>query len=103
MFNFYGINYDSLYLGSNGYITFGSPNNFNLNSLQNHFSLPRISFLFSKLKLENDTLVKYEVITDISNILNNKIMIIDIKNLYNLQVKISIQIHLYIKWFILQK
>jgi hypothetical protein len=43
----FGVNYDRLYVGSNGYITFGSGDVSHVPTLANHFSLPRISGIFS--------------------------------------------------------
>ncbi|MCX7046543.1 MAG: S8 family serine peptidase [Candidatus Sumerlaeota bacterium] len=45
----YGTAYSSFYVGSNGYITFGSGSSGNAESLSAHFSLPRISGLFDDL------------------------------------------------------
>lgn len=41
--------YDTLYVGSNGYITFGQGDTGFLASLESHFSLPRISGVFADL------------------------------------------------------
>src|SRR5205823_3787883 len=41
----YGTSYDSFYVGSNGYITFISGDATFLESLESHFSLPRIAAL----------------------------------------------------------
>ncbi len=46
---FYGQSYDRFYVGSNGYITFGSGDNQYEGSLENHFDLPRISGYFTDL------------------------------------------------------
>ena len=53
-FVFYGQAYDRLYLNSNGSITFGQGDNGYAASLQNHFSLPRISGCLADLT-PNDT------------------------------------------------
>lgn len=45
----YGAQYDTFYVGSNGYITFGSGDNVYTPSLDAHFGLPRISALFRDL------------------------------------------------------
>jgi Zn-dependent metalloprotease/subtilisin family serine protease len=47
--SFYGINYASLFVGANGYITFGSGDTTYSESFANHFSKPRISALFDDL------------------------------------------------------
>ena len=45
----YGVSYGSFYVGSNGYITFGQSDTDYTESLDDHFSLPRISALFDDL------------------------------------------------------
>lgn len=45
----YGVSYTNLYVGSNGYITFGSGDTAYLESLGAHFDRPRISMLFDDL------------------------------------------------------
>jgi hypothetical protein len=45
----YGVEYSGFYVGSNGYITFGAGDTTYLESLDVHFSLPRISALFRDL------------------------------------------------------
>jgi subtilisin family serine protease len=49
---FYNTNYSSFYVGSNGYITFGSPDYTYLESASAHFSTKRISGLFRDLNPE---------------------------------------------------
>jgi hypothetical protein len=48
-FPFYGVTYTRLYIGSNGYVTFGQGDDAYEPSLANHFRLPRISGYFSDL------------------------------------------------------
>jgi len=45
----YGDNYSTFYVGSNGYITFGSGETDYTESLEDHFSLPRIAALYDDL------------------------------------------------------
>ncbi|UCG34530.1 MAG: S8 family serine peptidase, partial [Phycisphaerales bacterium] len=45
----YGVSYSSFYVGTNGYITFGSGYSGYTETLANHFLLPRISALFDDL------------------------------------------------------
>jgi hypothetical protein len=45
----YGVSYPRLYVGSNGFITFGTGDGTNAESLENHFNQPRISGLFDDL------------------------------------------------------
>jgi len=47
--HFYGTDYDTFYIGSNGYISFISGDIFHIESLTEHFDLPRISPLFDDL------------------------------------------------------
>ncbi|MHC4570956.1 MAG: LamG-like jellyroll fold domain-containing protein [Planctomycetota bacterium] len=47
--HFYGTDYDTFYIGSNGYISFISGDIFHIESLTEHFDLPRISALFDDL------------------------------------------------------
>ena len=47
--DFYGTSYETLYIGSNGYITFLSGDTHYLEGLEDHFDLPRISALFDDL------------------------------------------------------
>jgi len=48
-FTFYGTSYTTIYIGTNGYITFGSGDTTSANTLANHFAKKRISFLFENL------------------------------------------------------
>lgn len=45
----YGVSYDSFYVDRNGYITFGRGDSADNESLDRHFSMPRISALFDSL------------------------------------------------------
>ncbi|HEO70337.1 MAG TPA: hypothetical protein ENN80_03675, partial [Candidatus Hydrogenedentes bacterium] len=45
----YGMSYDHLYVGSNGYITFGDGDTTYRESLLSHFALPRVAGLFDDL------------------------------------------------------
>lgn len=58
VFPFFGRPYSVFYIGSNGYISFvplGAENPLNLPSLESHYTLPRISFLFDRLDAQNAT------------------------------------------------
>jgi len=48
----YGVAYNSFYVGSNGYITFGVGDTDQVESLAKHFALPRISALYDDLAPE---------------------------------------------------
>lgn len=45
----YGVAYNIVYIGSNGYITFGAGDTQYTESLNNHFKFPRVSMLFDDL------------------------------------------------------
>jgi hypothetical protein len=45
----YGKSYPSFYVGSNGYVTFGSSDASPYESLANHFNLPRVAALFANI------------------------------------------------------
>lgn len=68
---FCGIDYDTFYIGSNGYITFDTGDTRLLETLEDHFDLPRISALFDDLdpssggtiswkQLDNGVVVTFE-------------------------------------------
>ena len=48
-FNFYGTDYSTIYVGSNGYVTFNSGDTTYNETLADHFNQPRISGLFDDL------------------------------------------------------
>lgn len=61
---FYGANYEILYVGSNGYITFISGDTFYLESFEKHFELPRISALFDDLSPSAGGTISYKMLSD---------------------------------------
>ena len=62
--DFYGTSYETIYVGSNGYITFVSGDIHSLESLENHFDLPRISALFDDLDPSADGKVSFKQLDD---------------------------------------
>jgi len=60
----YGVAYTKLYVGSNGYITFGSGDNDYTESFADHFGRPRISALFDDLAPNQGGTVSYRQLTD---------------------------------------
>ena len=62
--DFYGISYETVYIGSNGYITFISGDSHRLESFDNHFDLPRISALFDDLDPEAGGTVSWKQLAD---------------------------------------
>jgi subtilisin family serine protease len=61
---FYGQRYNHLFIGSNGYITFGNGETEFLPSLVNHFNMPRISGLFADLNPSDGQCISYKQLDD---------------------------------------
>ena len=61
---FYGQWYDRFYIGSNGYITFGSGDAEYEVALENHFDIPRISAVFSDLTPTDIQSISYKQLDD---------------------------------------
>ena len=61
---FYGTSYGTIYIGSNGYITFLSGDAHYLESFENHFDLPRISALFDDLDPSSGGTVSWKQLDD---------------------------------------
>ena len=62
--DFYGTRYDTLYIGSNGYVTFLSGDTYYLESLEDHFCLPRISALFDDLDPSSGGAISWKQLSD---------------------------------------
>jgi hypothetical protein len=62
--NFYGVNYDTFYIGSNGYVTFDSGDTHYFEQLAEHFALPRISALFDDLNPSAGGTISYKLLAD---------------------------------------
>ncbi len=62
-FHFYGTNHNRFYVGSNGYITFGEGDSTYIESLWQHFRLPRISVCFDDL-FPPPGVVSYRILSD---------------------------------------
>jgi hypothetical protein len=60
----YGAAYSGFYVGSNGYVTFGSGDTDYSETLEDHFDLPRISALFDDLHPGNGGTVSYKQLDD---------------------------------------
>eukprot|EP00873_Tetraselmis_striata_P011775 jgi/Tetstr1/432039/TSEL_021511.t2 len=58
-FPFYGHRYSSVFVGSNGYLTFGEGDTRNVGSAAGHSRLPRVSGLFTDLVPDTQSSVKY--------------------------------------------
>lgn len=61
---FYGTNYASFYVGSNGYVTFTAGDFTRSESFANHFNLPRISALFDDLNPAAGGRMSWEQLAD---------------------------------------
>jgi len=60
----YGSSYPNFYVGSNGYVTFGSGDSNLTESLVNHFSKPRVAALFDDLNPAAGGTIKWRQLTD---------------------------------------
>jgi hypothetical protein len=60
----YGVSYNTFYVGSNGYITFGSGDSEYNESLAAHFDLPRVSALFDDLNPAQGGTVSWKQLAD---------------------------------------
>ncbi|MGC9054127.1 MAG: C25 family cysteine peptidase, partial [Candidatus Hydrogenedens sp.] len=60
----YGVKYSRCYVGSNGYVTFTQGNDDYSESLEIHFSLPRISLMFDDLDPSKGGSISYQFDTD---------------------------------------
>jgi hypothetical protein len=61
---FYNQSYDRFYVGSNGYITFGTADTGFSGTLDDHFALPRISGYFTDLTPANSHSISYKQLDD---------------------------------------
>lgn len=62
--NFYGTDYDTFYIGSNGYISFISGDIRRFETLADHFDLPRVSALFDDLNPLAGGLISWKQLDD---------------------------------------
>ena len=60
----YGVAYDRVFIGSNGYLTFTEGDTQNKESPENHFSIPRVSGLFDNLKPNDGGQIWYKQLDD---------------------------------------
>lgn len=60
----YGQSYDRVYVGSNGYLTFGQGDSEHEPTIENHFKSPRIASLFTDLTPVNSQSIAYQQIDD---------------------------------------
>ncbi|MEN6308588.1 MAG: S8 family serine peptidase [Anaerohalosphaeraceae bacterium] len=63
-FSFFGLPYNSVFISSNGYLTFGRGDIEYQASLLNHFSIPRISGVFTDLTPVNSHCISYQQTSD---------------------------------------
>ena len=64
MVQLYGLSYTNFYVGSNGYITFGSGDTDYEESLGDHFNRPRISALFDDLAPHTGGTISWKQLAD---------------------------------------
>ncbi len=74
-FPLYGSHYSSLYIGSNGYITFEAGDGTRDNTLENHFSQPRISGHFTGLKPDEGGTVYFQQLPNRAVVTFDKVVI----------------------------
>eukprot|EP00951_Prasinocladus_malaysianus_P026802 scaffold238814_cov36-Prasinocladus_malaysianus.AAC.1 len=60
-FTFFGARYDTAFIGSNGYVTFGSEDSSYSGTVDSHFSLPRISALFCDLTPDEQSTISWQL------------------------------------------
>jgi subtilisin family serine protease len=87
---FYNQSYDRFYVGSNGYITFGTADTGFSGSLEDHFALPRISGYFTDLTPANAQSISFKQLEDRVAVTFNGVPIFGDKT-----TKISFQIELF--------
>ncbi len=64
MVSLYGVSYSTFYVGSNGYITFGSGDDEWSDTLAHHFALPRIAALFDDLDPTQGGTISWKPLND---------------------------------------
>jgi len=95
--SYYGNNYGTFYIGSNGYVTFTSGDVRYTESLADHFDLPRISGLFNDLtpgaggevswkQLDNSVVVTFENVPEYNQANSNSFQI---EMFYNGRIRIT--------------
>ncbi|MBI1290379.1 S8 family serine peptidase [bacterium] len=85
-FPFYGASYSSVYLGSNGYITFVAGDDEFDSQLGTHFNAPRVSFLFNDMSPSGSSTLGYKQLTDRLVITFNNVPSYDTTNSNNVQI-----------------
>ncbi len=60
----YGTTYGTVYVGSNGYVTFAGGETGYTESLENHFSVPRVSMLYDDLNPSSGGTISYKQLAD---------------------------------------
>ena len=63
-FPFFGSTYSSAYIGSNGFVTFGNPDYSYSPDADSHFSMPRISALFTDLLADSSSAASWKKLGD---------------------------------------
>ncbi len=60
----YEVGYDTVYIGSNGYLTFTQGDTQNKENVENHFSMPRVSGMFDDLKPNKGGTISWKELPD---------------------------------------
>ncbi|MCX8064289.1 MAG: hypothetical protein N3G21_03870, partial [Candidatus Hydrogenedentes bacterium] len=60
----YEVSYDKVYIGSNGYLTFTQGDTQNNESIESHFSLPRVSGMFDNLRPDKGGTISWKELDD---------------------------------------
>lgn len=64
LFSFFGNAYEDIFVGSNGYITFGAGDTSSAATVTNHFSAPRISALIADFDVRRGGTISYKYLVD---------------------------------------
>ena len=86
--DFYGTSYETIYVGSNGYITFVSGDTCYLESFEHHFNLPRISALFDDLDPSAGGTVSWKQLNDRIVVTFENVPKLSLSNTNSFQVEI---------------
>ncbi len=87
-FPFFGVDETSLFLGSNGYITFGNGDVTSNETIATHFALPRISFFFDDLNPSGAGTITFDEFVDHATITFNNVPAFGGANAVQVQVQL---------------
>lgn len=98
----YGVAYNSFYIGSNGYLTFGQSDTAYSESLDAHFEMPRISMLFDDLRPGAGTNISYKQLADRVVVTYENISEYSPTNTNSFQVELHFNGDIVITWLTIQ-